>query len=412
MAVIAFTSENETDRAKNILDKFNLLQNSDGSWDQCYSANDAGVCAYNRQTGDISWLIMAINYYEYYTGDDNYSYMAIKALNFLDTLRDANPTNETYGALVMYPNSTAYSTENNYDAYSAYYHRGILSKNYSFIEKANLIKNYLITEMWSNSSESNNLNPHPDVFWVGYNNFGYYTDPQSWGVLSLGAYGPNGENFTRALEWLYLYGYGYNSTRHNQTYNTEIDGFDFWTKPVKNSTWLEGTEGVAAAYYSIGDNEMGDYFHNQTKKVISANGGIIYSFSETNALDIRYPDNFRHNSIASTVWYYLNEKKINPFKLNLTLDVFCDANDNCSGNQVCNYSTRLCQDLNCQIDYEPFNHHCYHNCDLNYDKIHFHDYDDLMLAYKCFLGINKNCSNNYQNWEYMKKEYQCFVNNK
>jgi len=62
---------------------------------------------------------MAINYYEAYTGDDNCSDIAVKALSFLDTLRDTNPANETYGALVMYPGSTAYSTENNYDAYSA-----------------------------------------------------------------------------------------------------------------------------------------------------------------------------------------------------------------------------------------------------------------------------------------------------
>ena len=391
LAIIAFTTENETNRAKNILDRFNLSQNSDGSWYQCYSANDAGVCAYNKWTGDISWLIMAINYYEAYTGDDNYSYMAINALNFLETLRDTNPANESYGALVMSPGSTAYSTENNYDAYSAYYYRGILSKNYSFIEKANLIKDYLITEMWSNSSESNNLNPHPDVFWVGYNDFGYYTDPQSWGVLALGAYGLDGENFTRALEWLYLYGYGYNSTRHNQTYNnnTEIDGFDFWTKPVKNSTWLEGTEGVAAAYYSIGDNEKGDYFHNQTRKVISDNGGVIYSFSETNASDIGYPDNFRYNSIASTAWYYLNEKKINPFKLNLTLNVFCDTNDNCSDNQTCNSSTHSCQNLNCPEGDYPFNHTCKAN--ETYCPIHTNCSDNQTCNTTTHSCRNLNC---------------------
>jgi len=199
-----------------------------------------------------------------------------------------------------------------------HYYRGILSKNYSFIEKANLIKDYLIKEMWSNSSTSNGTYHNVGVFWGGYSDFGWYTDPQSWGVLALGTYGPNDENFTKALEWLYSYGYG--SPRHNQTYNnTQIDGFDFWTKPAKNSTWLEGTEGVAAAYYSIGDNETGDYFHNETRKVISDNGGVIYSFSETNSSDIRYPDNFRYNSIASTAWYYLNEKKINPFKIILLI---------------------------------------------------------------------------------------------
>lgn len=331
LAVIAFTSENNTGRAKAILDRFNSSQNSDGSWYLCYSANNASVCSYNKPVGDISWLIMAINYYEVYTGDKNYSDMAVKALNFLDNLRDNNPENESYGALVLSPGSTAYSTENNYGAYSAYYYRGILSKKYSFIEKACLIKDYLIKEMWSNSSTSNGPFHNVGVFWVGYNNFGWYTDSQGWGVLALGAYGPNGENFTRALEWLYSYGYGYGSPRHNQTYDNdaEIDGFDFWEKGVKNSTWLEGTEGVAAAYYSIGDNETGDYFHNQTGKVISDNGGIICSFSKINSLDIRHPDNSRYNSVASTVWYYLNEKKINPFKIN---NIYNDSGDLCKVN--------------------------------------------------------------------------------
>ena len=51
-------------------------------------------------------------------------------------------------------------------------------------------------------------------------------------------------------------------------------------------------------------------------------------------------------------------------------------------------------------------------CDLNHDGIYVYDWEDLMLAYKCFLGIENNCDTiNYQNWTLMKQEYQCFVNN-
>ena len=52
------------------------------------------------------------------------------------------------------------------------------------------------------------------------------------------------------------------------------------------------------------------------------------------------------------------------------------------------------------------------NCDLNNDEITIHDYNDLMTAYKCFLGINKNCNINYQDWTLLKQEYNCFINNK
>jgi len=51
-----------------------------------------------------------------------------------------------------------------------------------------------------------------------------------------------------------------------------------------------------------------------------------------------------------------------------------------------------------------------HPCDINHDGIIFHDYNDLMTAYKCFLGIG-NCNNKYQNWTSMKEEYDCFIGN-
>lgn len=52
------------------------------------------------------------------------------------------------------------------------------------------------------------------------------------------------------------------------------------------------------------------------------------------------------------------------------------------------------------------------DCDQNRDGIIVYDWNTLMNAYKCFLGINRNCDRiNYQEWTNMKKEYQCFVGN-
>ena len=48
------------------------------------------------------------------------------------------------------------------------------------------------------------------------------------------------------------------------------------------------------------------------------------------------------------------------------------------------------------------------DCDLNLDGIVIHDYNDLMSAYRCFLGIEKNCKINYLDWKNMKREYGCF----
>ena len=52
------------------------------------------------------------------------------------------------------------------------------------------------------------------------------------------------------------------------------------------------------------------------------------------------------------------------------------------------------------------------DCDLNQDGILIHDWEDLMVAYKCFLGVNKNCGKiDYQYWNLMKQEYGCFTGN-
>ena len=47
--------------------------------------------------------------------------------------------------------------------------------------------------------------------------------------------------------------------------------------------------------------------------------------------------------------------------------------------------------------------------DLNNDGIITRDWNDITAAYRCFLGINKNCNNSFQDWQYMKKEYECFI---
>ena len=94
LAIIAFTEANEIQKAKNILNKMQTLHLPSGAWYQCYNSANGNLgnagCNY-YPTGDISWIIMAINFYETHTGDNNYSQTAAKALNYLDTMRNTNP---------------------------------------------------------------------------------------------------------------------------------------------------------------------------------------------------------------------------------------------------------------------------------------------------------------------------------
>ncbi len=160
LAIIALTKAGELDRARMILDKMEFLQlDNDGCWYEGYQAEDATAINQQCITGPIAWVVIGINFYERQTGDSSYAAMAGDALGCLDTMRNENEADEWYGSLKFSTAApdTLISTEHNVDAYSAYYWRGILDSDNSYIAKANLVLDYLRTEMWAPSEDSNDI---------------------------------------------------------------------------------------------------------------------------------------------------------------------------------------------------------------------------------------------------------------
>ena len=331
VAIIAFTTSGELERAREILNTMKSIQLNDSknSWFECYNAVDAtyGGC-YKHVTGPIAWMVMAVNFYECRTEDPNYAPVARMALGWLDTMMHKDdPNDERYGSLKWSDyDLNIISTEHALDAYSAYYWRGMLDANDSYLYKASLILDYLRREMWAPSPNSNCVKD-VNVFWRGYNDWTFATDCQSWGVLCLGPRGPDGEEFHRALNLLLENPYGGTRTVHDYNESiTDVNGFKSWVgfwnicdpnQWLPNTgdlprVWVDGTEHVAAALYSIGDDNNGDYFHNQMGRIIDSNGGLVNSFSETNPEE--YED-YRYNYVASAAWYYFNEVRLNPFNL-------------------------------------------------------------------------------------------------
>jgi hypothetical protein len=325
LAIIAFTEANQVAEAHAILDVMTGLQlgEPNGAWYECYDPCDASLLDDSCEkyvTGPIAWMVIAINFYEDKTGDASYAPVARRALGWLGTMQYLTPGEDRYGSLPwsnLHPNTI--STEHNLDAYSAYHWRGILDSNDSHLETASLILGFLQREMWAPSPDSNHWHDIY-VFWRGLEwrpNFA--TDPQSWGVLALGPIGPDGESFYRSLCWLLRLGY---STRNLQDYNDtikEVDGYRGWTGQLE-FVEVDFTEHVAAAFYSIGDTNNGDHFHNQMGRIVDANGGLVHSFCDHCPNDVEWDPtetfmNYRHNYVASAAWYYFNEVKINPFVL-------------------------------------------------------------------------------------------------
>jgi len=336
LATIAFSEAAEHLRAKMILDRMAQLQDIEGRWYECYDAADPNILPAGRvyNTGQISWMVIAINYYQAKTADANYAEVAAMALEHLSTLMVTDPCEGSYGAIRYCsgpdcPLPNAISTEHNHDAYSAFYWRGVLDGNESYLAVAELIRDYLSREMWGESPQSD-CPFDSRVFWRGFEDCAWCTDTQSWGVLSLGPLGPANEPFYESLDWLWYSPWG--NTRVQQDFSDnirDVDGYKSCTEELYDYIWVEATDGVAAAYYAVCDWERGDYFHQQMARVISPNGALPHSFSSSDPDTIRWPDNWRLNSVAATSWYYFNEQKVNPLNLGCADSFFAvdiDAN--------------------------------------------------------------------------------------
>ncbi len=343
LAIIAFTNAGELGRARRILDSMKSLQHEEpekGAWYQCYDAiHPNRICNNEFVTGPISWMVIAINFYEDMQKDPNYAPMARNALCWLDTMMNTNdPNDEKYGSMkfsVAFP--YIISTEHNQDAYSAYYWRGILDSNDLYLEKADLIMDFLRKEMWAPSPNSNHYHD-VNVFWRGWEstrNLKWCTDVQAWGILSLGPVGPDGEQFNKSLCW--LADPQERVTFVIQDYNDYITKVFGYKGLREDGPYIEVdfTEHVAAAFFAVGDDWIGSRLHEQMRRIVSANGGLVHSFCDHDpnivfmdkAHGINY-HNYRYNYVASVAWFYLNEVKINPFRLSSAPDMCRTANVN------------------------------------------------------------------------------------
>lgn len=348
LAVIAFTEADEQARASMTLAAMGVLQITNGpmqgAWWECYQTTDPSVVCTNCQSctdmnvisGPVAWMVMALNFYEAYTGETNYAPVAEDALAYLSRMMETNPADEAFGTVTystLLPD--VISTEHNLDAYSAFLYRGLLVSNETHVCAASNILDYLATEMWCLSTNCNWPDAFPPksyaripLFWRGRDDWNYATDAQSWGVLALGPMGPDGEPFHECTEWLWANEHG--NTRLSVDFDasiTNVDGFKSFTGEGTNYIWVEGTEGVAAAFRRVGgaaanmgSNDLmttsyarAEWFHEEMTRVMDTNGGLAHSFSDHLPAWKRFPENARWNHAASVAWFYFNEAGINPF---------------------------------------------------------------------------------------------------
>ena len=304
LAVIAFTAEKEYDIAGRILSVLSKLQNEDGSFSFSYDVNNGIIASKEKMAGSNAWVIMAVNYYTIHSKDRSYVGMAERCAHWLMSLQGNGPI---LGGLDQNGRRIKWAgTEFNLDAYSALKYLGELTKEEKYSAKAKEIKDWLEGSVWDERDGR---------FWRAGKDKAKSLDTNTWAILALGRKGDRGQDFSRGINW------ALKNCRTTSSYGSvnNIDGFSFeaykielfgkdFTLKWKNIVWFEGTEGVSAALRELNREILSSYFHGQTRRVLGLNGGVPYTTP-----DLAWNSNAAHG-IASTAWYYFNEKGINPFR--------------------------------------------------------------------------------------------------
>ena len=343
ICIMALLSEDKIEEAKEILTGLRALQNPDGSFYFFYNIYDplgSYVPLDKKYSPMASWTTMAASYYTYITKDTQFLDMAIKAMDFVHTLQDAD------GAVQINPDLRLKSTEHALDAYSAWlYLSDILNRsNYKldkarqFAAYADKIRSYLENEAWIEAEGRFMRGKAPDNYKV--------LDVNTWGVLSLGPKSLDAtKDFSRSIDYI---------EKHFKYTVKGVTGFDFnfdyasdytenrsFTSGDKrvgsdglDTVWSEGTLGAVLAFYEVGDIEKAEFYLKEVDKMIytgsksSAKGGVLYtvvrgSTSEFARDGSSYPtldgeddteSGFPATQSCCAGWYILAKNKLNPFR--------------------------------------------------------------------------------------------------
>ena len=314
LAVIAFAESGGADakRARDILSflREHREQGERGGsfWRFAYQKDGSSGGTYTT-TGANAWVAMGIAYYEAKTGDRQFRAMGLENLEWMRR-HCLKPFGDERGVVMAdknYPQSrhddtTIFAVEHNLDAYSAFRSLGILSARKEYLAIAADLRQFLTGALHDGKRFRGGARL-PDKL-----NHAFYLDAQSWGVLALGAEYKG--CLALAEEKCRVEG------KSHTLNGRQVDGLVGFTEWAKSThLWPEGTEGMVAAYYLVGDREKGDTYHAQTRRFAEALDadptdntlGVPYATADTKGLATC-------ESVAGTAWFYLNERRANPFQ--------------------------------------------------------------------------------------------------
>jgi hypothetical protein len=270
-----------------------------------------------RAAGPNAWILMAINYYTYKTGDRQFLDFAEDIGDWLLELEglEGGITGGYFGnGMPM----AWISTEHNFDCYTALRDLYLLTKKEKYGLAAARAREWLTTGGWNKKEKRFNM---------GDSNPNYATDLSSWAVLSLGK------------EYASTLSFAVDKSLNKQLYKAnqvEIEGFDFGSPyikspyPDKDAIWFEGTGQMVLAFYLAGQDKEGDYFLGQLDKAVTKSRryedayALPYASNEGTPAYSSWMMKPKPLCVAATAWYIFAKERFNPFSMTGNLD---EAND-------------------------------------------------------------------------------------
>ena len=302
LAALTYIGIGDFQKAERIFDYFNRRIDSElraGQQGFYQLRNGLGVEKRVRWLGDNAWLLIALNNYAEYSGNNKYERLTRELERWIRSLQDEDgglwggyKDDGTRIHKITEGMITAYNAVSGYDSF----HQGIL--------------NYLKENRWDKSEGLL-------VAWPDNDSYYYALDLHSLGYMAF-------EDFPlNALDA---------ADRHQTTKMATVSGekiFGYCFDEDLDVIWLEGTAQVALAYRTAGQVQTAQTLHAELKKAaIRYQGsdrfsGIPYTTNKGTSYGAEplWEHADLKPALSSTSWYLFNELKMDPLALGRNKEV-------------------------------------------------------------------------------------------
>jgi uncharacterized protein YyaL (SSP411 family) len=273
LSAMAFISSGDLTSAAAVFDAYVVIgAEPDGGVLHRYRASDGGSAYGLPGVGHNAYLLQAMTLYRLESEDTSYDGFALGIADYLLAHQDSD------GGLFGRAGVTWKSTENNLAAYSALVSAGTVFEIPTYLDKAELLRTFLVTECWDGMR-----------FLTGKDDPMIVTDVQALGVMVLGS------SYAGGAYWVEAY------TLTTQRYKgrKRVTGFDLNTD--RDTVWTEGTLQQAMAFLLASDISRAEDYKKEAEKLLQSSGAF---WQASNAGTSGFGDTFmRWQAAAPTAWY-------------------------------------------------------------------------------------------------------------